>query len=112
MWAPLRHHEGNLYFGSDDSTFYAFDIKKQEVRWQFETGGIIRSGADVTGGTVLFASDDGFLYVDQENGEGLWDFTPGPVEGYVTGGVFSTPALVDGVIYVAGVDGRLYALKE
>jgi outer membrane protein assembly factor BamB len=41
-----------------------------------------------------------------------WEYTPGPIAGYVTGGVFSSPALVEGVVYVGGLNGRLYALQE
>ena len=54
----------------------------------------------------------GFFAVDRETGTAVWEFTPGPIEGYLTGGVFSTPVVADGVVYVAGTDGRLYAIAE
>ena len=49
---------------------------------------------------------------DALSGRGVWEFSPGTVEGYVTGGVFSPPVLSDGVVYVGGVDGRLSAFME
>ena len=54
----------------------------------------------------------GFFAVDALSGRGVWEFSPGTVEGYVTGGVFSPPVLSDGVVYVGGVDGRLSAFME
>jgi outer membrane protein assembly factor BamB len=50
--------------------------------------------------------------VDRGTGEGAWEFTPQPIEGYITGGVFSTPVVVDGVVYMGALDGRLYAFEE
>ena len=40
------------------------------------------------------------------------EVVPEPVEGYVTGGFFSTPVVVDGVVYAGALDGRLYAIEE
>jgi len=73
LWAPLAYHDGVLFFGADDSTFYALDVDSREVKWRFRTGDIIRSGARVFGGQVLFASDDGFLYaLEEETGTEDW----------------------------------------
>jgi len=36
----------------------------------------------------------------------------GTIDGYVTGGVFSLPVVFGGVVYVAGIDGTLTAIKE
>ena len=123
LWAPLRLHEGTLYFGSDDSTFRAFDIEKQEMRWQFETGGIIRSGADITGATVVFASDDGFLYaLSADSGAELWRFDlgssgmtrvlPATDPPYEYDYLHSSPIYQEGTIYVGSANGVLYALDH
>lgn len=123
LWAPLRFHEGNLYFGSDDSSFYAFDVEKREVRWQFETGGIIRSGADITGGTVVFTSDDGFLYaLSADSGAELWRFDlgssglarvlPATDPPYEYDYLHSSPIYHEGTIYVGSASGTLYAIAH
>ena len=78
LWAPIAHHYGMLYFGSDDGTFRAFDIDARQVAWSFRTNGIIRSGATVIEDHVVFASDDGFLYaLDLDTGEKYWSFPIG-----------------------------------
>ena len=54
----------------------------------------------------------GLYAVERETGEMKWRMTPDPIEGYITGGVFSSPVVVDAVLYVAGLDGYLYALRR
>jgi len=123
LWAPLRHHEGDLYFGSDDSSFYAFDIERKAVRWQFETGGIIRSGADISGGTVFFASDDGFLYaLAADSGAEIWRFDlgsssmtrvlPATDPPYSYDYLHSSPTCHEGTVYVGSANGALYAIDH
>ena len=123
LWAPLMHHEGTLYFGSDDSTFYAFDIEAREVKWRFHTGGMIRSGAEVIGDNVVFASDDGFLYaLALESGKESWRFDLGSAgidrvlpaidPPYSYDYRHSSPLNRGGVIYVGSADGVLYAIYE
>jgi len=123
LWAPLRYHEGNLYFGSDDSTFYAFDVGKKQLRWQFDTGGIIRSGADIGDGRVLFASDDGFLYaLAADSGAEIWRFDlgssgmtrvlPATDPPYRYDYLHSSPTHHDGTVYVGSANGVLYAIDR
>ena len=54
----------------------------------------------------------GFYAVDRRTGEMLWSMAPAPIEGYITGGVFSSPVLIDQEVFVAALDGYLYALQE
>jgi outer membrane protein assembly factor BamB len=54
----------------------------------------------------------GFYAVDQNRGKKIWSMTTEAVEGYITGGVFSSGEVFDGIVYVCGIDGYLYALKE
>ena len=118
--------DGVLYIGSSDAlALYALDAESGATIWEFKTGGwswsdpVLEDDVVYIGGlsvsSYYFEGVDlrpGFFAVDQETGAGLWEFTPQLIEGFVNGGVFSTPAIVGGVIYVAGIDGRLYALKQ
>ena len=121
LWAPLMHHDGVLYFGSDDSTFYAFDIESREVKWRFHTGGMIRSGAEIIGKVVVFASDDGFLYaLAPDSGKEVWRFDLGSAgiervlpaldPPYEYDYRNSSPMNHAGVIYIGSADGVLYAI--
>jgi outer membrane protein assembly factor BamB len=120
------YSDGVVYVGSSDALqLFALDSETGETIWAFRTGGWSWSTPTLANGAVyiggLSASPyyfegvtlrAGFFAVDRKTGESLWEFTPQPVEGYITGGVFSRPAIVDGVVYVGALDGRLYALEE
>ena len=50
--------------------------------------------------------------ISADSGKELWRRVPPTVDGYITGGVFSPALIEDGVVYVASIDGTLYALEE
>jgi outer membrane protein assembly factor BamB len=120
------YSDGVVYIGSSDALqLFAIDAETGRTIWNFRTGGwswsTPRVGDDVVYIGGLSASPyyfegvtlrAGFFAVDQKTGESLWEFTPQPIAGYLTGGVFSRPEIVDGVVYVGALDGRLYALQE
>jgi outer membrane protein assembly factor BamB len=121
IWAPLLYDGGVLYFGTDDASFYAFDIESRDVKWQFHTGGIVRSGAEIIGDFVVFASDDGYLYaLHPDSGKEAWRFSlgssgferrlPALDPPYSYDYRHSSPLNHGGVIYVGSADGVLYAL--
>ena len=123
LWAPLKHDGGSLYFGADDAIFRAFDVDRREVRWDFETGGIIRSGAEVAEGVVFFASDDGSLYaLAAGSGDEIWRFDLGSSDmaralpatdpPYEYDYLHSSPVHHEGTIYVGSADGALYAIDR
>jgi outer membrane protein assembly factor BamB len=101
---------GVVYLGTykpEDKNFgclYAIDAHSGAHLWQFKTGGSVSSPA-VANGVVYFGSGDGNLYaLDAKTGIPLWKYTSG--ERY-----FSSPAVVNGMLYVATVDweGHIYA---
>jgi outer membrane protein assembly factor BamB len=102
--------DGVVYVGTykpEDKTFgclYAIDAHTGAHLWQFKTGGSVSSPA-VANGVVYFGSDDGNLYaLDAKTGTLLWRYAGS--EQY-----FSSPAVVNGMLYVATVDweGHIYA---
>jgi outer membrane protein assembly factor BamB len=75
------------------------------VRWEFATGGAVRSSPAVAGSVVFVGSEDGRLYaVDAASGAKLWDFLTGDK-------ITSSPAVVNGVVYVGSHDGNVYAIE-
>jgi len=93
-----------MYLGSDNFIM-AIDIETQEIKWEFETGGTVRSSPALLDSVLIVGSEDGKLYaIDIETGEKLWDYQTG-------GKISSSPALVDGVVYVGSFDGKLYAIE-
>ncbi|MCL7974855.1 MAG: PQQ-binding-like beta-propeller repeat protein [marine benthic group bacterium] len=123
LWAPLEHHGGVLYFGSDDGTFHAFDIESRQVKWRFRTGGIIRSRAEVVGKHVIFSSDDGYLYsVNVDSGEELWRYDLGSAgfervlpavdPPYSYDYKHSSPLVRGRTVYIGSANGTLHAIHH
>ncbi len=115
-----------VYVGSSDALgLFVLDAASGREIWEFETGGWSWGSPVVTEDTVYIGSVSaspyyfegvdlvaGFYAVDRETGRERWRMTPEAIEGYVTGGVFPAPQIEAGVVYVAGLDGRVYALAE
>jgi outer membrane protein assembly factor BamB len=73
-------------------------------RWTFKTGTEIKSSPVVAGDRVLIGSYDGHLYCLSLDGKVLWKVqTQGPVH--------ATPAVRDGVAFIAGCDEILRAIR-
>ena len=117
---------GRFYVGSSDALkISAFDAASGQEIWQFKTGGWTWATPTLANGTLyvgaLSASPyyfqgvtlrPGFYALDAATGGERWHFTPGATKGYVTGGLIGSPAVVNGMVYVGALDGRIYALKE
>lgn len=117
-----------VYFGSDDRSLYAVDINTGAKKWSFAAGGKIRSTPAVSGGLVYFISFDAKVYaLDAKSGEKKWEFVTSGERNYEAKGIHgsvpatqtmpdfwdtyeSSPAVVDGVVYVGSGDGNMYAI--
>ena len=116
---------GIAYVGSDDSTLYAFDTTDGTIEWQFtDPEAHLISATTVHDGVVYVASDDetygsvddptpAVLYaVDAVDGELLWEFSvPVPDDPDEQEWQFhAAPTVVDGVVYIANVNGTVYGV--
>ena len=94
------------YVGCHNGTLYAFDARTGALDWSFRTEGSRRDplkllDADLRLDQAAFhpvTGDFGDMYID------FYRFT-------TVGGIMASPAVVDGVVYVGSLDGRLYALR-
>jgi outer membrane protein assembly factor BamB len=110
--------EDLVIFGSRDGHVYALDENSGRRRWSAETSGQVWSSPAIAGGRVYIGSADGYVYcVSLHDGSGQWRFatTGASLEssqfGYDRRTVESSPAVVNGVVYVGGRDGFLYAIN-
>jgi outer membrane protein assembly factor BamB len=104
--------DGVVYFGSGDGNCYALDAATGQLKWKFETKGVVHSSPALAEGTVFFGSWDTYLYaVDAKTGQEKWKFKTGedPVN-YNQTGIQSSPAIVDGVVYFGCRDFNVYAV--
>ena len=84
-----------IYFGSNDSRFYALD-KSGALKWSYVIGGAITSSPAVEGTTVYFGSVDRKVYaLDAATGAKKWSFA-------TDAAVWSSPAISTTVIVTAG----------
>lgn len=95
--APMAAADGVVYAAWEGGAIYALDPAEKEVIWMFDTGGeALIGGTPVVGdGVVYVPTYDGDLFaIDAEEGEEVWSAE--------IGSSVVAPALVDGILYVAG----------
>ncbi|HZF10667.1 MAG TPA: PQQ-binding-like beta-propeller repeat protein [Thermoanaerobaculia bacterium] len=108
---------GTVYLGSGDGSLYALDAATGQEKWRFATGGAIHSSPALAGGAgdlVLFASRDRRFYaLDAQTGRQRWSVVFGPDLPFAWAWDYflSSPAVVDGRVFVGSGDGNLYALE-
>jgi len=94
--------DGVVYVGSGDHNVYALNATSGTKLWNFTTGAGVGSSPAVVDGLVYVGSDDGNLYaLNATTGAKVWS--------YAGGGQVSSPAVANGVVYIAGVN--VYALN-
>jgi eukaryotic-like serine/threonine-protein kinase len=98
-----------IYATCTDYTLYAFDPTCRVV-WKFAARDRMKSDAWVGDGRVVVSSYDGHVYALDTKGRLAWSFPPPQAP---RGGDFSysSPAVVDGVVFVGSLDGTLYGLN-
>jgi outer membrane protein assembly factor BamB len=96
-----------VYVGDHNGRLYAFDAQSGAVRWEFQTDA---AKAD----PFKILNPDGSLHQEVLFAPVFGDFQ----DMYLTifkftsiGAVVSSPAVHGGVVFVASMDGNLYALK-
>ncbi|OQY27188.1 MAG: hypothetical protein B6244_11280 [Candidatus Cloacimonetes bacterium 4572_55] len=94
-----------IYLGSKDGALYAVDAIAGDVKWVYQTGGIIRSSPVADNGKVYFGSEDQYLYCLTAKGDEYWKFK-------TEGGVNSSPSVQNGIVYVGSDDHQLYAIDS
>ena len=105
VWSSPTVSDGVVYVGSLDHSVYAVDLEDGAEKWRFESGGAVISGIAVDHGLAIFGGFDSTLYaVGAETGDLVWKF-PDAVGWY-----WSTPLIVDSVVYAPSLDGTLYAI--
>jgi outer membrane protein assembly factor BamB len=110
--SPLVHH-GKVIFGCESGDIFALDEKTGKVRWQVHTNGAVKGALAYHDGTLFATNYAGEVYaLDAGNGQVRWTaHTQGGGFGH-GGGIYSTPAVAFGRVYLGGLDGRVYSFEE
>ena len=105
--------DGILYVGSEDKSVYALNASTGAYVWSYATGGWVDSSPTVADGRVFVVSFDGNTYtLNATNGALIWECATDSVSSnYNLVGVPSSPAVVDGIVYLSSTfNQRAYAL--
>lgn len=104
---------GIIYFGSNDSNFYALDKNTGAQKWSYKTKGQLKSQACIYKGSVIFNSSDGLIYaLDKNNGSPAWQFKTKAEKTYDLWDYYlSSPVVFEDLLYIGSGDSCVYALK-
>jgi outer membrane protein assembly factor BamB len=110
--SPLVHND-KVIFGCESGDIFALDEKTGKVRWKVHTGGAVKGALAYDDGTLFATNYAGEVWaLDSGNGHVKWTaHTQGG--GFLHGGgIYSTPAVAFGRVYLGGLDGRVYSYEE
>jgi len=127
VYSPPAVVNGVVYVGSND-TVYALNANTGAKLWGYKTSGSISSSPAVDNG-IVYVSNSGHLISNRTysteagatelesvyHGEvyALWANTGKKYWNYTTGGqIWSSPAIVNGIVYVGSNDHNIYALAN
>jgi len=114
--------DGVAYVGSSDpARVYAFDAQTGAPRWSTDAFGWAWGQPAVTAGRVYAGTSSqvgypaqhraGALALDRATGQPLWRYAAtAPVSGAF--GFPGSPAVGAGLVFLTGLDGRVYAFKQ
>jgi outer membrane protein assembly factor BamB len=110
--SPLVHN-GRVILGCESGDIFALDAKTGKTRWTVSTAGPVKGGLAYHDGTVFAGNYAGEIYaIDASSGQVKWTAHTqggGLLRG---GGVYSTPAVAWGRVYLGSLDGRIYSYLE
>jgi outer membrane protein assembly factor BamB len=99
---------GLVYAGFDGvagSAVVALDAATGDEAWRVDLPGKIGSSVSLASGAAYFGDRDGVLHcVDAASGEVLWTLQTDD------GQAISTPAIVDGIVYIGGIGSETHHL--
>jgi len=124
---------GSSYAGTLHGSVFAYNAADGSLKWEYKTDGLVFAAPVVVGDVVYVGSSymgpvpnlndpgsytqeeiaelmsvvlkgrRGHVYaLDASSGEEIWNYQTG-------GAVYSSPALVDGVMYIGSMDSNVYA---
>jgi outer membrane protein assembly factor BamB len=112
-YAPVIGDDGTVYVSSTDGTLYALDGQTGQEKWRINWAEVSRvSGSLALANGMVYVGQDiqtvsRLLAVDTATGQEVWRFDTGGGYEYSS----SSPAYVDGILYVGSGSGKVYAVE-
>jgi outer membrane protein assembly factor BamB len=98
--------DGIVYVCDADGNVHAVLAQTGKQAWSRPAGAGGESGPAVAGGQVYVSTGLALQAYGAKSGDPAWSYTPPN-----TGGLVSTPAVADGLIFIGSSNDNLYALK-
>ena len=99
---------GKIYIASMNGNVYCVDSLTGFPEWEKQIGTDIGSSPAVANDKAYIGETlIGVFCLDASDGTIFWNYTTEPYAG-----CDSSPAIVDGILYIASYDGNLYAFKD
>jgi outer membrane protein assembly factor BamB len=97
---------GMAYVCDDDGNLHAVATSNGKLKWSHPSAAGGDAGPAVAAGKVYLSTGLALQALDATSGDALWSYTPPG-----TGGVISTPAVADGLLFIGSSDDSLYAIR-
>ena len=121
--SPAEVREGAVYVGSSDAArLFAFDAGTGKRLWATDVAGSAWGRPAVTGSRVFIGAvgfrdymvphTGGAVAVDRVSGRPVWRHRSPPPANSAPYGFASSPAAGEALVYFAGLDGRVLALRQ
>ena len=106
IMATPAYHDGRLYFGDQADTYHCLDASVGSTIWSVP--GVQHGSSGIADGIVFYGEIDNpygarVIALDCDTGGEIWSYSTGADH------IYSSPAITDGVVYIAGMDWNLYA---
>lgn len=97
--------EDYIYLADQHKKFYSLNYSDGTTLWSYETPKPVRSSPAVSGTSVFFGCDDGYVYaLNRFNGKVNWTFQTRQA-------VYAAPALDATTLYIGSTDSVFYAIR-
>jgi outer membrane protein assembly factor BamB len=103
IWSSPIIHDDTIFFGSNDTYFYALDLEGNKL-WDYKTADMIFSSPTCYKDIVVVGSCDEYLYAFSKNSDLLWKF-------YAGSKIWTAPLIAEGVVYFGSNNGIFHALS-
>ena len=99
-------HDGKLFFADQYEFYYCLDASTGETLWRVP--GLQHGSSAIANGMVFFGEHYRYegsrvVALDIDSGNEVWSYQTGNTR------IFSSPAVSNGIVYIAAMDNNLYA---
>jgi outer membrane protein assembly factor BamB len=117
VWSSPSYENGKIYAGDLSGTVYSIDASSGEKLWEFKSPNPVFSSPTSSGSNIYYGTRDMDAHQLSEDGE-FFLYSLSAEDGTVDWkkemdqGVFGSPAVVNGTIYVGDQNGTVHAIES